>query len=78
MDVQEIIKQLSSKFGNNFDISKVTDFLKNIDLKNLSFTDIVGKLHAQGLLNNVEEHLKGDALNSLKEKAGGMLGGLFK
>ena len=32
MDIQEIIKQLTSKFGDNFDISKVTDALKSIDL----------------------------------------------
>ena len=77
MDVQEIITQLTDKFGNSFDISKVTEALKGLDLKNLNLTEIVGKLHADGLLNNVEESLKGNVLEGLKEKAGGMLGGLF-
>ncbi|MBD5191454.1 MAG: hypothetical protein HDS88_05145 [Bacteroidales bacterium] len=78
MDIQEIIKQLTDKFGDNFDISKVTEALKSIDLKNLSFTDIVSKLSSQGLLQNVNlDSIKGNVVDELKEKAGGMLGGIF-
>ncbi|MDE6809114.1 MAG: hypothetical protein K2J42_03380 [Muribaculaceae bacterium] len=78
MDIQDIIKQLTSKFGNNFDISKVTDVLKTLDLKNLSLTDIISKLHADGLLNNVNlDDVKENVVDNLKSKAGSMLGGIF-
>lgn len=78
MDIQQIIGQLTQHFGDNFDISKVTSALKGLDLKNLDFSEIVSKLHADGLLNNVNlDSVKGSLLDGLKEKAGGMLGGLF-
>ncbi|MDE6017802.1 MAG: hypothetical protein K2G85_03190 [Muribaculaceae bacterium] len=78
MDIQQIIGQLKDKFGDNFDIAKVTSALKGLDLKNLDFSEIVSKLHASGLLDNVNlDSLKGNVLDGLKEKAGGMLGGLF-
>ena len=78
MDIQEIIKQLTDKFGYSFDISKVTEALKSFDLKNLSLTDIISKLGAQGLLQNVNlDSLKGNVVDELKSKAGGMLGGIF-
>lgn len=78
MDIQDIIKQLTLKFGNNFDISKVTDVLKTLDLKNLSLTDIISKLHADGLLNNINlDDVKENVVDNLKSKAGSMLGGIF-
>lgn len=78
MDIQEILKQLTAQFGNSFDVSKVTDVLKNLDLKNLSFTDIVSKLTSHGLLGNVNvDSLKGNVIDGLKSKAGGILGGMF-
>lgn len=78
MDIQDILSQLTSKFGNNFDISKVTDVLKGLDLKNLDFSQIISKLHADGLLDNVNlDGVKDNVLNELKNKAGGMLGGIF-
>ena len=78
MDIQQIIGQLTQHFGDNFDISKVTSALKGFDLKNLDFKDIVSKLHADGLLSNINlDSLKDNAMDALKEKAGGMLGGLF-
>lgn len=78
MDIQAIIAQLTQHFGDNFDIAKVTSALKGFDLKNLDFKEIVSKLHADGLLNNINlDSVKGSVLDGLKEKAGGMLGGLF-
>ena len=78
MDIQQIISHLKENFGDNFDIAKVTNALKGIDLKNLNISEIVSKLHADGLLNNVNlDSLKGNVIDNLKEKAGGMLGGLF-
>ncbi len=73
MDIQQIIAHLKENFGDNFDIAKVTSALKGFDLKNLNITEIVSKLHADGLLDSV----KGNVMDGLKEKAGDMLGGLF-
>ena len=78
MDIQDILSQLTAKFGGNFDISKVTDALKGIDLKNLDFSQILSKLHADGLLNNLNlDSVKGGVLDGLKDKAGDILGGIF-
>lgn len=81
MDIQNILKQLTEKFGDSFDIAKVTSALKLLDLKNLSFTDIVSKLAAQGLLKNVGnigiDSVKDSVVEGLKGKAGSMLGGIF-
>ena len=78
MDIQEIIKQLTAKFGNNFDSSKVTEVLKTLDLKNLSLTDVISKLGAHGLLENVKlDNMKDNVMDNLKNKAGSMLGGMF-
>ncbi|MBD5256648.1 MAG: hypothetical protein HDS50_03325 [Bacteroides sp.] len=78
MDIQDILSQLTAKFGDNFDISKVTDALKGIDLKNLDFSQILSKLHADGLLSNLNlDSVKGGVLDGLKDKAGDILGGIF-
>ncbi len=78
MDIQAILGQLTAKFGNSFDVSKVTDVLKSLDLKNLSFSDIVSKLTASGLLSNVNmDDMKENVIDTRKSKAGGMLGGIF-
>lgn len=78
MDIKDIISRLTAEFGDNFDISKVTEALKGIDLKNLDFSQIISKLHADGLLNNLNlDSVKGGLLDGLKSKAGDMLGGIF-
>lgn len=78
MDIQDILSQLTAKFGDNFDISKVSDALKGIDLKNLDFSQILSKLHADGLLSNLNlDSVKGGVLDGLKDKAGDILGGIF-
>ena len=81
MDIQEILAQLKEKFGDSFDISKVTSALKVLDLKNLSLPDIISKLHADGLLSSVSnlniDSIKDNVVDGLKGKAGSMLGGIF-
>lgn len=78
MDIQNILSQLTDKFGDSFDVSKVTSALKLLDLKNLSLTDIISKLAADGLLKNVGlDSAKDNVIEGLKGKAGSMLGGLF-
>lgn len=78
MDIQEILNQLKEKFGDSFDVAKVTEALKGLDLKNLSLPDIAHKLGADGLLKNVNlDNVKDSVLDAVKGKAGDMLGGLF-
>lgn len=78
MNIQEIIAQLTEKFGSSFDISKVTELLKTLDLKNLSFPDVIAKLQASGLLDNVNlDSVKDGLLDGLKSKAGNILGGIL-
>ena len=81
MDIQEILAQLKEKFGDSFDISKVTSVLQGLDLKNISLPDIISKLHADGLLSSVGnlniDSVKDNVIDSIKGKAGDMLGGIF-
>lgn len=78
MDIQEILSQLKDKFGNSFDVSKVTSALKLLDLKNLSLPDIISKLTADGLLGKAGlDSVKDNVIDGLKSKAGSMLGGMF-
>lgn len=78
MDIQDIIKQLTAKFGDSFNVSKVTEVLKTLDLKNLDLSDIISKLSSHGLLENVNlDSMKGNVMDELKSKAGSMLGGMF-
>lgn len=76
MDIQQIIAQLQEKFGNSIDISKITNILKGLDLKNLSLSDIIAKLKADGVLGNLDG-VKDNLVDGLKDKAAGMLGGMF-
>lgn len=76
MDIQQIIAQLQEKFGNSIDISKITNILKGMDLKNLSLSDIIAKLKADGVLGNLDG-VKDNLVDGLKDKAAGMLGGMF-
>lgn len=78
MDIQEILAQLKEKFGDSFDVSKVTNALKTIDIKNISLPEIISKLHADGLLDKVGlDSIKGNVIDGLKNKAGNMFGGMF-
>lgn len=77
MDIQQIISQLQDKFGNSFDVAKVTNLLKGLDLSKISFNEIVSKLTAGGLLGDLNGKQEG-LVDELKGKAGDMLGGLGK
>lgn len=44
MDLQNILSELTSKFGGSFDISSVTEHLKGIDTSNFSMEEIIEKV----------------------------------
>lgn len=78
MEIQEIITQLQSKFGGGFDVSKVTEALKGVDLKGLSFEDIVSKVKEGGLLGDLDgDGVKESFVEEIKGKAGQIFGGMF-
>ena len=78
MEIQEIITQLQGKFGNSFDISKVTSALQGMDLKNFSITDIASKLKLDGLIGDLDgDGVQESIIDEIKGKAGSMLGGIF-
>lgn len=79
MDIQQIISQLQGKFGNSFDVTKVTNMLQGMDLSKISFNDIVSKLATSGLIGDLDgDGKKENIIDELKGKAEGMLGGLGK
>ncbi|MCC8071457.1 MAG: hypothetical protein LIO90_06625 [Bacteroidales bacterium] len=78
MEINEIISQLQSKFGNGFNISKVTEVLKGSDHSNLSIHEIISKLTDKGLLGDIDgDGVQESLVDELKGKASQMFGNLF-
>lgn len=76
MDIQNILSELTSKFGNNFDISAVTEHLKGIDTSNLSITEIIAKVKDAGLLGDLDgDGVQEGLFEEIKGKIGGIFGG---
>lgn len=74
MDIQNILAVLTSKFGNSFDVSAVTEHLKGIDLNNFSMAEIVEKVKGSGLIGDLD----GDGVEeSVIEEIKGKIGGIF-
>ncbi len=71
MDIQSIISQLKEKFGDKFDISSVTQFLKGIDTSKLSLNEIVDKIKTAGLLPHIDASSIQD---TVKDKLSGLFG----
>lgn len=66
MEITEIIENLKGKFGNSFDVTKVTERLQGFDLKNMNMSDItsklsdlVGDLDGDGVQEGLVDELKG-------------------
>lgn len=78
MEIQEIITQLQSKFGNGLDITKITESLKGFDHSGMSFTDIVAKIKEGGLLGDLDgDGVQESFVEEIKGKAGQIFGGMF-
>lgn len=75
MDIQNIISQLQSKFGDKFDISAVKEHLKGIDTSKLSFSEIVEKIKGKGLIGDLDgDGVQESAFEEIKGKIGGLFG----
>lgn len=75
MDIQSIIGGLKEKFGDSFDVSKVTAMLKDVDLSKFSMSDIVEKVKAEGLIGDLDgDGVKESLFEELKGKVGSMFG----
>ena len=74
MDIQNILSELTSKFGNSFDVSAVTEHLKGIDTSNFSISEIIEKVKGAGLIG----YLDGDGVQeSVIEEIKGKIGNMF-
>ncbi|MCM1110508.1 MAG: hypothetical protein NC336_04820 [Clostridium sp.] len=76
MDIQNILSELTSRFGGgSFDISAVTEHLKGIDTGNLSITEIIEKVKNSGLIGDLDgDGVKESLIDEIKGKIGGIFG----
>jgi len=75
MDIQSIISQLSSKFGDKFDITAVTKHLKGIDTSKFSMDEIIEKVKGAGLIGDLDgDGVQESAFEEIKGKIGGLFG----
>lgn len=74
MDIQNILSELTSKFGGSFDVSAVTEHLKGIDTSKFSMSEIIEKIKGAGLIGDLD----GDGVQeSVFEEIKGKIGGIF-
>lgn len=75
MDIQNILSQLQSKFGDKVDLSAVTEHLKNIDTSKLSISEIIEKVKGKGLIGDLDgDGVQESAFEEIKGKHGGLFG----
>lgn len=75
MDLQNILSELTSKFGGSFDISSVTEQLKGIDTSNFSMEEIIEKVKGAGLIGDLDgDGVQESVIDEIKGKIGGIFG----
>ncbi len=75
MDLQNILSELTSKFGSSFDISAVTEHLKGIDTSNFSMEEIIEKVKGSGLIGDLDgDGVQESVIDEIKGKIGGIFG----
>ncbi len=75
MDIQNIISELTSKFGGSFDITAVTEHLKGIDTSKFSIEEIIGKVKESGLIGDLDgDGIKENPIDEIKGKLGSLFG----
>lgn len=76
MDIQNILSELTSKFGGKFDTAKVTEHLKGIDTGKFSITEIIEKVKGAGLIGDLDgDGVREGVFEEIKGKIGNMFGG---
>ncbi|MCM1522554.1 MAG: hypothetical protein NC039_07880 [Muribaculaceae bacterium] len=75
MDIQNILSELTSKFGGQFDVSAVTEHLKGIDTSKFSITEIIEKVKDSGLIGDLDgDGVKESAFEEIKGKISDLFG----
>lgn len=75
MDLQNIMSELTSKFGGSFDVSAVTEHLKGIDTSKFSITEIIEKVKGAGLIGDLDgDGVQESAFEEIKGKIGSIFG----
>lgn len=75
MDIQNIMSELTSKFGGNFDVAAVTEHLKGIDTSKFSMTEIIEKVKGAGLIGDLDgDGVKESVFEEIKGKVGSLFG----
>lgn len=75
MDIKSIISQLTSKFGDKFDVTAVTEHLKGVDTDRFSIDEIIEKVKEAGLIGDFDgDGVKESAFEEIKGKIGGLFG----
>lgn len=75
MNIQDIMSELTSKFGDKFDVSAVTEHLKGVDTDKFSMTEIIEKVKGAGLIGDLDgDGVKESVFEEIKGKIGGMFG----
>lgn len=75
MDIQNILSTLTSKFGGNFDVAKVTQLLKGVDTSKFSMDEIIEKIKGEGLIGDLDgDGVKESAFEEIKGKLGSLFG----
>lgn len=75
MDMQNILSELTSKFGGSLDMTKVTELLKGVDTSKISFSEIVEKVKGAGLIGDLDgDGVQESVIEELKGKIGNLFG----
>lgn len=75
MDLDNILSELTSKFGGSFDLSAVTEHLKGIDTSKFSMSEIIEKVKSSGLIGDLDgDGVKESAFEEIKGKISDIFG----
>lgn len=75
MDIQSIITELKSKFGDTFDVAAVKEKLQGVDTSKFSMSEIIAKIKSDGLIGDLDgDGVKESAFEEIKGKISNMFG----
>ncbi|WP_289300513.1 hypothetical protein, partial [Xylanibacter muris] len=75
MDIQNIISELQSKFGDKINVSAITEHFKGVDTSKFSITEIIEKVKSAGLVGDLDgDGIKEGVFEEIKGKIGNIFG----